>query len=315
MAFVIWILWVNIFPNEFFSSLYKYGSIWLGGVTIAWLIAIVMLIISAIFNITYNHIGYFICFIMLLLGLNIWSLYASFSPKVTEYLVDIKTPHTWNGKKIVMISDTHYGNIYTREDARKLVETINTLSGEIVIIPGDFFDGPRIDFRSIADEFKKIKAPHGVVFANGNHEEYRNTDDILSSLEKSGIKILNNKKIEIDGMGFAGVTYHTTESSSWLSGALDSLGLKKGKPTILLKHKPTLIEKLSDYPIDLVVSGHTHRGQMFPFSIIPDIIYGRFVYGMNTLWSLTSITTSGVGTWWPPQRLGTRSEIVLIRLK
>jgi predicted MPP superfamily phosphohydrolase len=75
-----------------------------------------------------------------------WSLYASYVPKVTQYSVDIQAPHDWHGKKIIMIADTHYGNIYDVDDARKLVEKINTLSGEVVIIPGDFFDGPIIDF-------------------------------------------------------------------------------------------------------------------------------------------------------------------------
>jgi len=315
LAFIIGILGANSIPNDTFSNIYKYGAIWLGGITITGFIAFIMLIISAAFGLTYTHIGYLIGFFILTLGINAWSLIASFVPKIIEYSVDIKTPHTWHGKKIIMIADTHYGNIYNKEDARKLVETINTLSGEVVIIPGDFFDGPKIDFSEVADEFKNIQAPYGVLFANGNHEEYRNTEDILNSLEKSGIQILNNKKIEIDGMNFIGVTYHTTESLSWLTTALNSLELEKGKSNILLKHKPTLIENLTKYPIDLVVSGHTHRGQMFPFSIIPDIIYGRYAYGMNTLENLTAITTSGVGSWWPPQRLGTRSEIVVIKIK
>lgn len=78
---------------------------------------------------------------------------------------------------------------------------------------------------------------------------------------------------------------------------LDSLSLESSKPTILLKHKPTLHDTLQKYPIDLVVSGHTHRGQLWPFTYIPDLIYGKYVYGYNQDASLQSITTSGVGSW------------------
>lgn len=121
---------------------------------------------------------------------------------VVQSEVRIKNAGNWAGKKLVMVSDTHYGNIYGVSDARELVKKINTLHPDIVLIPGDFFDGPKIDFRAISDEFKKIEAPHGVLFANGNHEEYRNTTGMLEALSGAHIQILNNRMIEIDGIRF-----------------------------------------------------------------------------------------------------------------
>ena len=140
-------------------------------------------------------------------------------------------------------------------------------------------------------------APHGVIFANGNHEEYQHTDDILAAFSGAGITVLNNRKITLDGMNFIGVTYHASETIEGLQNTLDTLRLKAGEATILLKHKPILHSTLEKYPIDLVVSGHTHRGQMWPFLYIPTLVYGKYVYGMNVDNWLTSITTSGVGTW------------------
>ncbi len=257
-------------------------------------------------------------------------------PRIVRYQVRIDKGHTWHGKKIIMIADTHYGNIYGVRDARALVKRINKLSPEIVLIPGDFFDGPLIDYPSIVSEFGNIKAPHGVLFANGNHEEYTHTKTILKSIKhpilrmrkpasnqklhaslqecRQEILVINNEKIEIEGIVFAGVTYHDTETAAWLTHNLDLLDLDATKPTILLKHKPTLHTTLEQYPIDLVISGHTHRGQMFPFSLIMDIVYGKYVYGQVVKNGLTAITTSGVGTWGPPQRIGTRSEIVEIEI-
>lgn len=196
-----------------------------------------------------------------------------------------------------MVADTHYGNIYSKEDARKLVERINALSGEVVIIPGDFFDGPKTDFDGVAQEFRNIKAPLGTLFANGNHEEYRNTGAIIESLENAKITILNNKKVVLNGITFAGVTYHASESVAGLKHNLEMFNLQKDEPVVLLKHKPTLHSTIQEFPVDLVVSGHTHRGQMWPFSYITDMIYGKYSYGYSHDKNLFSITTSGVGSW------------------
>lgn len=196
-----------------------------------------------------------------------------------------------------MVADTHYGNIYDEENAQKLVHQINSLSGEIVLIPGDFFDGPKIDFIKVANEFSNIQAPYGVIFSNGNHEEYRNTEGMLQALEKAHIQILNNKKITLNGLNFAGVTYTATETEHGLRTMLDAMDIHPSEATILLKHKPSLQKVLESYPIDLVVSGHTHRGQMWPFSLIPRMIFGKYSYGFFEEGRLNSITTSGVGTW------------------
>ncbi len=180
-----------------------------------------------------------------------------------------------------MIADTHYGNVYGVHDAKNLIKRINKLSPEIVLIPGDFFDGPLIDYTAIVSEFGNIQAPHGILFANGNHEEYTHTKTILKSIKhpilrirklapnkklheslqecKQEITVINNEKIEIDGIVFSGVTYHDTETSDGLIRNLDILKLEEEKPNILLKHKPTLHTTIAKYPIDLVVSGHTHK--------------------------------------------------------
>lgn len=297
LCFIIGITGANSYPSRFFTLLYQIGSIWLGAITLAGLIAVVYLLGAIFFGITYTHIAYLISFIVLVFGVNIWGLYASFSPIVKTYTITLPGNHTWHGKNIIMIADTHYGNIYDENDARKLVHQINSLSGEIVLIPGDFFDGPKIDFVKVANEFRNVQAPYGVIFSNGNHEEYRNTDEILSALTGANITILNNKKETINGLTFAGVTYHTTETESGLVATLEVLNLEKDTPTILLKHKPTFHKIIETYPINLVVSGHTHHGQIWPFSLITDVIYGKYAYGFYKDNSLYSITTSGVGTW------------------
>lgn len=229
--------------------------------------------------------------------INLYALHISFSYRLTYYTVPLTKKHTWHDKNIVLISDTHYGNIYSLKHAQKLVEKINSLKPHIVLIAGDFFDGPKIDFAAIAYEFTKIQAPHGILFVNGNHEEYRHTQEMLEALQKAGIKILNNKSMIIDGIQFLGVPYHETDTSSELKKALDTFSLDTTLPTLFLKHKPTHHTVIEKYPVDIVVSGHTHAGQILPVYLAARIVYGKYVYGMVQKNGLTSITSSGVGTW------------------
>jgi uncharacterized protein len=336
LAFIVGIIGANARPNRVFQTLYAIGAIWLGAVTIAGFFGILLLIFAEFTGFSFQSGVWAILFGIIVLLLNIWGIYSSWVPRITSYRVTIDKEHSWHGRRIAMIWDTHYGNIYGVDTARRLVERINSLSPEIVLIPGDFFDGPPIDYLSIVKQFTNITAPRGILFSNGNHEEYRNTpqileamshpvDDIVDTSETTLIQkmlhsthtiaVLNNAKVEIDGMIFAGVTYHDTETATWLETNLNTLDLDSSKPTILLKHKPTLHDTLEKYSIDLVVSGHTHSGQMWPFSLVTYAIYGKYVYGQVVQNGLTAITTSGVGSWWPPQRIGTRSEIVVIDIE
>lgn len=291
----------------------------LGSITVAGFIAIGFLVIGNFFEHSYESIFWVLLFLFLTFVINAWGIYSSWVPRIKKYSIKIDKEHNWHGKKIVMIADTHYGNIYGVHEARSLVKRINSLDPEVVLIPGDFFDGPLIDYASIVKEFGCIRAHHGVLFANGNHEEYTHTKEILKTIKNpvlglrkpkatqhlknslyecnQEITVINNEKIEINGMVFAGVTYHDTETNEGLIHNLDMLDLDHTKPTILLKHKPTLHPILEKYPIDIVVSGHTHQAQMWPFSLVTYMIYGKYVYGKVENNNLISITTSGVGSW------------------
>lgn len=234
---------------------------------------------------------------VLCLGLNAHALYAGFVPHIQEYSIKIDKNHGWNGKKIVLISDMHYGFIHGKIEANYLVKKINAIQPDIVLIPGDFFDGPTMDFREITDIFAGINAP--TFYVNGNHEEYRNTQHILDAIETSDMIILNDETIAVDsGMNISGVTYHINKTEAGLTSTLDAITPTTSDTiNILMRHEPTLHTVIEPYGYDLVVSGHTHRGQMWPFSLLTESIYGKYVHGLNQDGNMYSFTTSGVGNW------------------
>lgn len=183
LSFLIGIVGANVWPRPLYSRMYCSGAISLGGITIAGFIAIIMLIIGNLTDFSYESNTWTILFVILALMVNAWGIYSSWVPRITTYPVQIDKEHNWHGKRIIMVGDTHYGNIYGIREARALVKRINTLDAEVVLIPGDFFDGPLIDYAGIVAEFQHIHAPHGVYFANGNHEEYTHSKKILKSIK------------------------------------------------------------------------------------------------------------------------------------
>ncbi|PZM83888.1 hypothetical protein DLH72_03220, partial [Candidatus Gracilibacteria bacterium] len=227
----------------------------------------------------------------------------------------IKTEKNTNlkGKTLILFADNHYGNIFNEKDAEKLVKKINSIKGDLVLIPGDLFDGPRIDFEKIAKILEKINKP--VFFAAGNHEEYGDTKAILGALLKTDFYVLNNETIDFDGIKISGVTYSENHNKENFEKNLKNISPENNTFNILIKHEPKFIDIAEKYNYDLAVYGHTHKGQMWPFSMIAGKIYGKYVYGLNNNGGKYSLTTSGIGGWGPPQRLGSRSEIVLIHVK
>lgn len=315
LSFIIGIIVLNTENLLPFVYLYRYGAFWLGFLSTLFVVTFLALFIALICKFSYTSWWSVSILLLFLIFLNGYGIYKSFNPKVTDYTISLPWTHQMHGKNIVLIADTHYGNIYSEQDAQKLVKKINQLHPEVVLIPWDFFDGPTIDYQKVAEEFRGITATWGVLFSNGNHEEYHRTDEMLTALEKANIRILNNQSFVLNGVTFLGVTYHANETKSWLKNTLNSLHLEKDLPIILLKHKPTLQDTLKKYPISLVVSGHTHFWQMFPFNLVTLLIYGKYAYWLHSDKGLQSLTTSGVGTWWPPQRIGTSGEIVNIHIQ
>lgn len=328
---------IQIFIMRKFSTitqiLYTGSAIWLG--TLFWL-CIATVIFWFIYGIVsllapqlvhqFNFIPQFSTSIaltilaqillILAIGISAYGVFHSFRIKVKTATVTLANlPSAWQNKKIVLFSDSHFGNVRNANFSKRLVSSINKQKPDLVLVAGDFFDGTPLDTKKVTEPFQDISSKYGVYLAPGNHEEYGDETNFINSLESANVHVLNNQKEIVNGLQIIGINYSDTKKPEQERSVLEKLAIDKSQASILIKHEPANIDVAEEFNIRLQVSGHTHKGQMFPLSLLTKKIYKKFYYGLNTLNQTQVYTTSGVGTWGPPQRIGTDSEIVVIKLK
>ncbi len=224
-------------------------------------------------------------------------------------------PSAWQGKKAVWISDTHLGQVWGEKTAQELAEKIKGLQPDIVFIGGDLYDGVAADLDKLAEPFGKIKAPLGVYFITGNHEEFFDKAKYLDAVRRQGIKVLDNEMADINGLEIVGVDYNDSSDRAKLEEILRNIGLDESKPSILLKHAPLDLDIAANAGISLQLSGHTHQGQVFLFKYITRLVYKGYDYGSKAFGAMQVFTSAGAGTWGPPMRVDTKPDIALIRFK
>ncbi|MDP2807152.1 MAG: metallophosphoesterase, partial [bacterium] len=229
--------------------------------------------------------------------------------EITIGLKDMQSPKV----TIALLTDIHLGAVYGPKYLQKIVDRTNALNPDLVAIGGDLFDGSAKPDYSLVKPLENLSAP--AFFATGNHEIYEGVDITTALVAKAGVRALRNEAAECCGLQILGVDSPRNNSKN--SPALVELAAKLGrdnqKPSVLLYHIPLGIEEAKSAGIDLQLSGHTHNGQIFPFSIFMPLVY-RFYSGYGRDGGFQIYVSQGVGTWGPPVRIGTRSEIVLITL-
>jgi predicted MPP superfamily phosphohydrolase len=230
--------------------------------------------------------------------------------KITVRLPNLT--HSWRGRTAVLASDLHLGHLRHRGFSHRIVRLIGALKPNIVFVAGDFFDGTQVDAREVAAPWKYLRAPFGTYFVTGNHELFRGESLYLEALRLAGIRVLQNEKVTADGLQILGVPYHHATHAGHLRSVLTQLAIDPRAASILLTHAPDQPAITAEAGIGLQLSGHTHRGQFFPFTWITRRIYRQFTYGLSKLGETQFYTSSGAGTWGPPLRVGSPSEIVQI---
>ena len=219
---------------------------------------------------------------------------------------------------IAMVADFHAGILVGSRQVHRMALQVASCKPDIILIPGDILDHPPERIRHIAKAFQEFQAPLGVYGSTGNHEYYINVDAATALAQESGIRMLNNEAVELPpGLIIAGVTDRTALQFHLPRPKVGDFAAEhvSDKPLILLNHTPLVDEAQAagGAGADLIVSGHTHEGQIWPFSLLTRMVF-TFHHGLYKLNHGYIITTCGIGTWGPAMRLGAPPEVVLIKL-
>ncbi|WP_160683515.1 metallophosphoesterase [Clostridium sp. C2-6-12] len=256
--------------------------------------------------------------VFIIVGFGIWNAQ---DKVVTNYEINVnKKAGEIKSLNVVMISDVHMGITIKEKGVDKMVDSINKLNPDIVLFCGDIFDeNTATDLKEYSREaFKNIKSKYGVYDITGNHE-YGAGDlsQTISYFQDGGIKFLQDEQIKVaDSFYIVGrndpanrrITGEDVKPLREIMKDVD-----KTLPIIVLNHRPEQLEEAEKEKVDLQLSGHTHKGQLFPGNLITSYLNEKD-YGYLKKDNFNLIVSSGYGTWGPPIRIGSKSEIVNIKI-
>ena len=231
--------------------------------------------------------------------------------------VVVKNPKIAQYTRIVQISDIHFSRVIDERFAERIVPMINALKPDIVLFTGDYMDKGIANPEKIASIMNKIEAPLGKYAISGNHEFYTGYFDCIEFIEKNGFEFMDGRVLEVGrNIAVGGVMDRGAEEADVFYHE-DGKVLKQFKNenfNIYLKHRPELEDGDAAH-FDLMLSGHTHGGQIFPFLLLVKIV-NRYIAGLYELENGAKLYVSrGTGSWGPPVRFGATPEITLIELR
>lgn len=233
-----------------------------------------------------------------------YSLLNAFFIEVVEITVPAPVDKT-----LVQLSDIHVGSVGSTH-LRRLVSITNALKPDAVLMTGDLMDSWSGLSDQTFDSLKQIAVP--VFFVIGNHERYTGLKRVEDLVGHTPMTPLRNTSAEWEGIQLIGID--DSEHPEQLMRVLSQIDVDENKYSILLYHRPSEFEFAAGKGIDLMLSGHTHNGQVFPFHFV---VKSRFPHmkGLHKIGDSTLFISTGSGTWGPPMRLGSRNQVIVIKLR
>ena len=242
---------------------------------------------------------------------------------------DLTTTKTIPFLKIVEIADSHTGTTFYADGFAKHMKAVEKENPDIIIVAGDFVDDDtsKEDMIKTCQILGKIKTKYGIYFAFGNHDngyygpEYRGFSgtELIAELEKNKVKVLRDETILVDNLFYiiGRRDFSEVKEKKGTRKSMQELvrGLDKNKYMIVIDHQPTDYDNQAKSEVDLVLSGHTHGGQLFPFNQVGKWIGANdLVYGYEKRKNTDFIVTSGLSDWAIKFKTGTKSEFVTINI-
>lgn len=230
--------------------------------------------------------------------------------------IDIYSPKIKQAVKIVMLSDLHIDTDVSVAYVKNLVSRVNRLEADAVVIVGDIVDNTPERLPKQMNELQKLKAKNGVYVTLGNHEFYANARSWIFKFAAMDFSILNNfgQALEGSGVYLAGIPEANAAASAGMPVQIDE-AVKNAGPedyVVLLSHSPKITKDFPKDKVDLILSGHTHGGQIFPFHIVVKQANQGYLSGFYDIAEKTKLYISkGTRYWGPPLRIFAPSEITV----
>lgn len=263
---------------------------------------------------------YGIAVILLATSISIYGLFNAFDLKITA--IDIPIKGLTKELKVMHLSDIHIGHFRGKRFVQDMVNRTNRQNADIIFITGDYLDGKIALKNENFEPLNQLNAP--TFFIGGNHDEYTGLEAVKQKMREAGVKVLENEIVNFDEFQIVGLDYmiadkeafdmHPSAEKMTLKEVIQKLAIDARKPAILLHHSPVGVKYASERGIDLYLAGHTHGGQVFPITIINKLFF-PYSSGLFEYKNMKIFVSEGAGTFGPPMRIGTKSELTVITLK
>ncbi len=231
-----------------------------------------------------------------------------------------KKSSSLNSMNAVLVSDIHLSPVNDEKFLKDIVDKINRLKPDIIFIAGDLVDEKSsiLKQRKIGQALLNLKSKFGTFACTGNHEYINGARSSIDFMREMGLNVLADSVTKINDYFY--VAGRNDRAVKQFNGSgrkpLEEIlsGVDKNYPVILLDHTPFGLDEAEKNDVDLQLSGHTHYGQMFPANYITNMVY-EISFGYLKKGNTQYYVSCGAGTWGPPVRTGSRSEIVNLKIK
>lgn len=251
----------------------------------------------------------------------IWGAWVARRPEVKKVSIEVDSLGAeFDGYRIVQLSDVHISDTLGRGFAQWLTEQVNALAPDAIALTGDLIEGSVARIRDGVAPFGELKARDGTFFVTGNHEYYHGASSWQSEWKRLGARVLQNEhhviergssRLVIGGVpdlqGGRFSDAHRPDVARAFAGAPEGT-------RVLLAHQPLFAKYARGHQVGLMLSGHTHGGQIFPFMAMVKL-QQPVIAGLERIHEVLTYTSNGTGYWGPPFRIGPRGEITEITLR
>lgn len=299
-------------PMCLLKTMYIVGSVWM----VFLLYSVLLLIVADVFSLFLPSMKPSLVYVLPVSCAILLYGYVNYRhPKVEELDVVLDKDSSVDEIKVVAVSDLHLGFGTGPAALRRYVKMINSHEPDLVLIAGDLIDNDMkpIITQGFDKELDALKAPLGVFMIPGNHEYISGIDKCMAYLQERNIKVLRDSIAEIPGgiqiMGRDDKTNPDRKSLTELMRQVDS-----SRPVIVMDHQPYGLAEADSAGVDIQISGHTHRGQVWPLSYVTDKLFEQS-HGYKK-WTHAHVwVSSGLSLWGPPFRIGTHSDMAVIKIR